>query len=54
MKKLMTLLVVLVIAVAMIPAVFAADTVITSQPVDVTAPCGSDAEFSVVAEGATS
>lgn len=53
MKKLMTLLVVLVIAIALIPAIFAADTVITSQPVDVTAPCASTAEFSVVAEGAT-
>ena len=54
MKKLVMLLIALVIAVALIPAVFAAETAITSQPVDVTAPCGSDAEFSVVAEGATS
>jgi len=54
MKKLMTLLVALVIAIALIPAVFAADTIITSQPVDVVAPLGSYAEFTVEAADAAS
>ena len=54
MKKLIALLVVLVMVVSMIPAAFAAETGITTQPVDASVPVTGTAVFTVEAEGATS